>query len=226
MWAVSKIRSVFRNLLIRLRSKGTIRVALSAEISPNTRFEGMNRITDGTHFNGVLGLGSYLNSNSAINAKIGRFTSIGPRVFTLQGFHPYKSPFVTTSPYFFSNSAQNGTRILSQSLYDELRYSDNDGHAVGIGSDVWIASDVKLVAGVHIGDGAVVMAGAVVTKDVPPYAIVGGVPAKVLGYRYDEATIKRLLEIQWWNKDIDWLKEHHGLLVNMEKFLGYFAGES
>ena len=67
--------------------------------------------------------------------------------------------------------------------------------------------------------GGVVLAGAVVTKDVPPYAIVGGVPAMVIGYRYSEEVIKKLLKIQWWNKDEQWLKDNVLLFSDIEKFL-------
>ena len=73
--------------------------------------------------------------------------------------------------------------------------------------------------GVTIGDGAVVAAGAIVTKDVPPYAIVGGVPAKVIKYRFDEETIKKLLELKWWEKDQAWIKGHADDFDDVEKLL-------
>lgn len=72
-----------------------------------------------------------------------------------------------------------------------------------IGNDVWIGYKACIMPGVHIGDGAIIAAHAVVTKDVPPYAVVGGNPAKVIKYRFDQQKIQKLLELQWWNWDID-----------------------
>lgn len=87
---------------------------------------------------------------------------------------------------------------------------------------MWIGSRVLIVGGVTIGDGAVVLTGAVVTKDVPPYAIVGGVPAKIIRYRYDEETVKFMLRIKWWNMPEKWLKENWRLLNDMDKLKTYF----
>ena len=68
-----------------------------------------------------------------------------------------------------------------------------------IGNDVWIGKDVNIMGGVTIGDGAIIGTGAVITKDVPPYAVVAGVPAKILKYRFDEEAIAAFLRIKWWN---------------------------
>ena len=76
-----------------------------------------------------------------------------------------------------------------------------DGLTTVIGNDVWIAGDVVIRRGTRIGDGAIVGAGAVVLKDVPPYSIVAGVPAKVIRYRFGEEVIRRLLELKWWDFD-------------------------
>lgn len=92
---------------------------------------------------------------------------------------------------------------------------------VKIGNDVWIGSHVFIKGGVTIGDGAVIAAHAVVTKDIPPYAIVGGCPARIIRYRFDEETIRELREMQWWNYDIadfgvvDW-SDVHGAIATIK----------
>ena len=72
---------------------------------------------------------------------------------------------------------------------------------------MWIGNDVRIIGGITIGDGAIVGLGAVVTKDVPPYAIVGGVPAKIIRYRFEQDKIEELLRDKWWNKEEEWIKE-------------------
>jgi len=84
-------------------------------------------------------------------------------------------------------------------VYKRQEYRDPEFKKVTIGNDVWIGTRALIMDGVTVGDGAVIGAGAVVTKDVPPYAIVGGVPAKIIKYRFSEKKISQMLELQWWN---------------------------
>ena len=91
---------------------------------------------------------------------------------------------------------------------------------VTMGHDVWIGRDATILCGVHIGTGAVVAAGAVVTKDVPPYAIVGGVPAKIIKYRFDEETIQRLLDSAWWTWPDDQIRTRLKDFMNPADLLG------
>ena len=170
----------------------------------------MNKLHEHSSFCGKMGFGSYLGPNSYVVGNIGRFTSIAPFVRCNSGVHPYKLPYVTTSPSFYSlnlNHSQNGSTFAKQQMFKEHMFVDNDNKwIVNIGHDCWIGEHVFMVGGVTVNNGAVVLAHAVVTKDVPPYAIVGGIPAKVIGYRYDEETIAFLLKKCWWNNEIKGLR--------------------
>ena len=158
-----------------------------------------------------MGYGSYIGHHSHIGAQIGRFTSIAPFVHTNRGIHPITYPYATTSPAFYSLQKQCGMTFATRQTFPEFL------EAPIIGNDCWIGENVFICGGVSIGDGAVVLAGAVVTKDIPPYAIVGGVPASVIKYRYNEEDINFLLAFRWWDRSIDWLKEHWELLNDINK---------
>lgn len=152
------------------------------------------------------------------HAHIGKFCSIGADVKIGLGKHPID--FVSTSPVFYSLRAKN--RNLS--FATEQHY--NEYEDVQIEHDVWIGSNAVVNAGVKIGTGAVVAAGAVVTKDVPPYAIVGGVPAKIIKYRFDDETISKLLKSEWWNRDIGWLEENYKQFHTISKEGGVLQGNA
>lgn len=105
----------------------------------------------------------------------------------------------------------------------EMYRKTASGYLVDIGHDVWIGADVKIMDGVSIGNGAVVAAGAVVTKDVPPYAIVGGVPAKIIKYRFTPDQIEFLQQFKWWNMPEDWIRENWQMFEDIEKFAEKFT---
>lgn len=128
---------------------------------------------------------SYVSNNSIIhNCKIGKFCSIGPNVVIGFGEHP--TSFISTSPLFYA--ANEG--MFNTNLYTTNSFIQNDAKKiVQIGNDVWIGANVYIKNGITIGDGAVIGAGAIVTSSVQPYAIVVGVPAKVLRYRFSQEKI-------------------------------------
>ena len=138
-------------------------------------------------------------------SSIGRFCSIASNVIAGQVEHP--TDFLSSSPILtgFDEMGDLGwfydqNRDAVGKAINALRSSmANRIEKIRIGNDVWIGECAFIRRGVTIGDGAIVAARAVVTKDVPPYAIVGGIPGKILRYRFDEPIVEKLLELQWWN---------------------------
>ncbi len=139
------------------------------------------------------------------NLRIGKFCSIG---FGTQFISPYANHQMhsfTTYPFWhvFSNK-------------DNIRPWHEDAKSKGdttVGNDVWFGRECMIMPGVHIGDGAVIAARALVTQDVPPYAVVGGNPAKIIKYRFSAEIISELLQIRWWDWDLDKIVKHHGVLM-------------
>lgn len=137
-----------------------------------------------------IGKYTYAGINTTMNwTKIGAFCSLARNV-DVGGFdHDYHK--ITTMPAFrFAQTRNGGGKLEVKTIHND--YCE-------IGNDVWIAAGAQVLHKVKIGDGAVIGGGAVVTKDVPPYAIAVGVPAKVIGYRCSQENIDKLLELKWWN---------------------------
>lgn len=132
---------------------------------------------------------------------IGKFCSIacGAKFLFTSGNHSLKSLSNYTFPIFFDEWDLDSKNIKSA--------WDNKGDTV-IGNDVWIGYDAIIMPGVKIGDGAIIGTRAIVTKDIPPYTIVGGVPAKPIRKRFDDKTIEKLLSIKWWNWDKEKIKQN------------------
>lgn len=179
----------------------TIQIGYNSFINCTT-LGGNNSFGINTQVNNCeIGSYTYLANNCIFNNTIiGRFCSVGSNVISGHGRHP-SSVFVSTSPTFFSTLKQNGVTFVDKNYFDELL-------PVIIGNDVWIGANVFIRDGIKIGNGAIVGAGAVVTKDVPPFAIVGGVPAKIIKYRFTPEEISLLEEDAWWYKNSSFLKKN------------------
>lgn len=225
---VKRVYFKYLQFSIKLKYRKQLVAYKGVVIAKNSTFEGMNSIYENTWFRGNLGLGSYISNDCVLSANIGRFSSIAPYVICNPGVHMFKEPFVSTSPAFYSLQRQAGNETFAtRQVVEENRYIDQESKiAISIGNDCWIGERVFLVGGITINDGAVVLAGAVVTKDVPAYAIVGGVPAKIIGYRYDEKTIKMLCKTAWWENDKKWFSEHWELMCDMHSYKKFFASNS
>lgn len=211
-------KQIIKFISYKIKYRRKVSFDFSTTIGFSSTFEGYNKIYHNCIFVGTMGMGTYIARNSHIEGKIGRFTSIGPYCQVIMGTHPYTYPYVSTSPMFFSLAKQTGYTFTEVQNFEELRHAE-DKYPVVIGNDCWIGQRVSIISGATIHDGAVVLAGSIVTKDVPPYAIVGGIPAKIIKYRYDNETILKLLEIKWWNKDVKWLKKNCSKFSNLDAFL-------
>lgn len=144
-----------------------------------------------------MGFGSYTWARM-ISARVGKFCSIGRADIGGQGRHPVH--WLSTHPAFYSAHLEAGLTLVSETVFN------GEFRPTIIGNDVWLGHGAVVMEGRSVGDGAVVAASAVVTKDVPPYAIVCGVPAKIIRYRFQPDVIAALLEWRWWDLPLDDLK--------------------
>lgn len=176
-----------------------------------TRFGGFNTIGKNTELSySKIGKLSYTGKNCILNkVEIGDFCSIGNDVKIVYGMHPINDYF-STHPAFYSIKKQANITYVKDTTFDENRMID-ENTSVRIGNDVWIASDVKILEGVNIGNGSIIATGAVVTKNVEPYSIVGGVPAKLIKYRFEEKKIIEIMSTKWWENDLDWFKKQENI---------------
>lgn len=152
----------------------------------------------------------------AMNAIIGNFSVVAKECEIGLGVHP--TEYLTCHSIFYKNKPWGVHKDWVKPLVNIERITK-------IGNDVWIGAKSIIMDGVKIGDGAIIAAGSVVAKDVPPFAVVGGAPAKIIKYRFSPEVISRLEEVQWWNlpdeeitKVIDLFHIKNPTLEDLERF--------
>lgn len=213
------LKSYIKNKFLEIKwHKKRIKIAKNAIVSISSVFGGNNKINSGSNFSGVIGRHSYIGRNSHIYGKVGKFCSIGSDVKVIIATHPVHT-FVSTSPVFYSLKKQCGVTFSECQCFDENLSVNDKFKGIKIGNDVWIGDNVLILGNVEIGDGAIIAAGSVVTKNVNPYCIIGGNPAKIIRYRFEDKTIEILLKSKWWNQSDYWLKTNIGLLRSIESFV-------
>lgn len=175
----------------------TLRLAPGSSVEWPTSV--MAKVTQGAFLE--VGAFSNLSGGSLNNIRVGRYCSIAHGAVT--GSHEHPTNWLTTSRTAYVPHVNGWDKLLRGEVAQELRhikrpYADSCPNTT-LGHDVWIGQDAYIKAGVTIGHGAIVGARATVVKDVPPYAIVAGTPAKVLRYRFSDEIIARLLALKWWD---------------------------
>lgn len=212
-FVVSKLNYLLRELIycvIGLKHvlfSNHLNMEFRAKASLGSVFEGYNKLSHHCHFSGELGYGSYIGDHSIVEGKIGRYCSIAANVTFVTRTHPVTT-FVSSHPCFYSTKKQSGFSFVSEQKFDEIPKLKNSKYSVIVGNDVYIEHGATIIGPVVIGDGAVIAANATVTHDVEPYSIVGGTPARQIKKRFSDEQISFLMDLQWWNKDIAWVKKH------------------
>ena len=152
----------------------------------------------------TVGINTYMVSDDLFadsSTSVGKYCSIADGVALGTTCHPIHR--LSTHPFTYFRDEEHMFGEIMPPKDKIVPYQTTK--PISIGNDVWIGRSAIILDGVSVGDGAVIGAGAVVTKDVPPYAIVGGVPAKIIKYRFDDHTIKRLLDSRWWDYPQDFI---------------------
>lgn len=180
----------FRNVKL-MRAVVGVSIGRNASVVGSSLSEYVAIGDDVSLVNCKIGRCTYLSKGGVVAyTEIGKFCSIGPDLRVGLGRHP--TSWVSTHPIFYSDLAQCGVVFRALSIFEEQRLTI-------VGNDVWIGARVTIMDGVKIGDGAIIAAGAVVTRDVAPYSVVAGVPARHIRFRCDPVLVEKIQAIAWWD---------------------------
>ncbi len=199
------MKNIFLYLLSKIIKKSQISSIKKCKIHKTSKV-----MASGLYYNSTVGRFTYFGYGCrVVNCSIGAFCSISDDVYIGGGGHPLNH--VSTSPVF-----HKGKNILGKVFYP---HEFVPTRKTSIGNDVWIGYGAIIKSGINIGTGAVIGTGSVVTKDIPPYEIWAGNPAKLIRSRFSVEIIDKLLSSKWWEMPEDWLYENAEIFSNVEKFI-------
>ena len=186
--------------------KEKIKILFPSFIGKDVYLEGRNFIGRYCHINKTeIGKYTYIGNNCEFsNCRIGSFCSISSNIKIIIGSHP-SSKWISTHPMFFSKKCYVGKGFIDKDRYDEFS-TTIAGYYCEIGNDVWIGRNVSIMQGVTIGNGVIIGTNSLITKNVPPYSVVVGSPGKIIRMRFQKDEIELLEKIEWWNWDIERIK--------------------
>jgi acetyltransferase-like isoleucine patch superfamily enzyme len=212
------IKFLFSYILFQFsRISGGFSASIFAYADRNTFLGERSNISTNRLLNCNVGRYSYIGKTITLsNLKVGSFSSIAQDFVILSGRHPLD--YVSTSPCFYSGNNALGSHFIKNENFQEFKLN-SEGYACTVGSDVWIGFGVRVMDGVTIGNGSVIAAGALLTKDIPPYEIWAGIPAKKISTRFEKEQVERLILIEWWNKPTSWLHDKAHLFHDINKFI-------
>lgn len=212
-----KLINLIRKLsFINKGKRKKCKISIHCAFNKQTQLEGYNKIGCVDIKSSKIGFGTYILSGQLSGAKIGRFCSIGHNVNIITATHP--SEFVSTYPGFYKTV--NKDIFLSNNDIEIQEFKIcKSGESVIIGNDVWIGNNVTILGGVEIGDGAIIGTGSVVTKNVSPFSVFGGVPAKQIKNRFNDEIIEKLLKIKWWDWEISKIISESKKFDDVETFV-------
>ncbi len=182
---------------------GTMRLNAGARVFKST-IKGPLFLNKNSQVGPDVTTGKYFGMNESCfiaRATAGAFCAIGART----SINPFNHPIDWLSTNEFQYHPKSFDWVDEYNQIERLERTPDMFKHVTIGNDVWTGHNVNVMAGVNVGDGAIIAAGSIVTKDVPPYAIVAGVPASVKRYRFPEKTVERLLRVKWWDLELSQL---------------------